>query len=129
MTATKSLTVTWLILCIIFQQNTSQAAEEIAQLKGEIATTRAEFEKKIKDLEAALSTSTKENAQLKKTPEDQESSWKTRLTSAEQKLGESQESLQNITSKIGEMVKAIWGTFTRNLLHIPVSCIIIMVCS
>ena len=98
----------------------SQAAEEITQLKGEIATARAGFEKKIKDLEAALSTSTKENAQLKKALEDQENSWKTRLTSSEQKLGESQESLQNITNKIGEMVKAIWGTFTRNLLHIPI---------
>ena len=57
---------------------------------------------------------------MKKALEDQEDSWKTRLASAEQKLGESQESLQNITSKIGEMVKAIWGTFTRNLLRIPV---------
>ena len=92
----------------------SQANEEITQLKEEIATTRAGFEKKIKELEAALSTTTKENAEIKKALEDQEDSWKTRIASAEQKLGESQESLQNITNKIGEMIKAIWGTFTKN---------------
>ena len=75
-----------------------------------MATSRAEFEKKIKDLEAALATTSKDNAELKKNLEEQEESWKTRLTSAEQKLGESQKNLQNITNRIGEMVKAIWGT-------------------
>ena len=76
-----------------------------------MATSRAEFEKKIKDLEAALANTAKDNAELKQTLEKQEENWKTRLTTAEQKLGESQENLQNITNRIGAMVKAIWGTF------------------
>ena len=54
-----------------------------------MAASRAEFEKKIKDLEAALATSAKDNAELKQTLEKQEESWKTRLNTAEQKLGES----------------------------------------
>ena len=76
-----------------FQKSTSQATEEITQLKEEIATSRARFEKKIRDHEAALATTTKDNAEMKKKLEEQEDSWKTRLTSAEQKLGESQEAL------------------------------------
>ena len=72
-----------------------------------MAASRAKFEKKIKDLEAALATTTKENAELKQTLEKQEETWKTRLTTAEQKLGESQENLQNITNRIGAMVKEI----------------------
>ena len=54
-----------------------------------MAATRAEFEKKIKDLEAALAKTAKDNAELKQNLEKQEESWKTRLTTAEQKLGES----------------------------------------
>ena len=76
-----------------------------------MATSKAEFEKKVKDLEAALSKTTTENSELKQILEKQEEDWKTRLTTAEQKLGESQESLQNITNMIGAMVKAIWGMF------------------
>ena len=48
-----------------------------------MATSRAEFEKKIKDLEAALATTTKDNAELRQNLEKQEESWKTRLTTAE----------------------------------------------
>ena len=110
-TAPKSSTVTWLTLLMNLQKSTSQASGEIAQLKEEMAASRAEFEKKMKDLEAALATTAKDNAELKQNLEKQEESWKTRLTTAEQKLGESQESLQNITNRIGAMVKAIWGTF------------------
>ena len=86
-----------------------------------MAISRAGFENKIKDLEAALSTATKENAEMKMTLEKQEDSWKTRLTTAEQKLGESQEALQNITNWIGKMVKAIWGMFIKSLSYIPLS--------
>ena len=75
-----------------------------------MATSKANFEKKIKDLEASLAKAASENSELKKSLEKQEEDWKTRLTTAEQKLGESQESLQNITNRIGAMVKAIWGT-------------------
>ena len=82
---------------------------ELAQLKEEMATSKAKFEKKLKDLEAALAKTSTENSELKQTLEKQEKDWKTRLATDEQKLGESQESLQNITSRIGAMVKAIWG--------------------
>ena len=109
--APKSLTVTWFTLLIIFQKSTSQASGELAQLKEEMATSKAEFEKKVKELEATLAKTTAENSELKQTLEKQEKDWKTRLATAKQKLGESQESLQNITSRIGAMVKAIWGTF------------------
>ena len=103
------------------QKSTSQATGEIAQLKEEMATSRAEFEKKIKDLEAALATTSKENAELKKNLEKQEESWKTRLTTAEQELGESQEAIKNITNRIGEMVKAIWGTVYEDPLTYPLN--------
>ena len=86
-----------------------------------MAASKAEFEKKIKDLEAALATTAKDNAELKQNLEKQEKSWKTLLTTAEKKLGESQENLQNITNRIGEMVKAIWGTFTEILVQILLS--------
>ena len=99
------------------QKNTSQASGEIAQLKEEMVASKAEFERKIKDLEAALATTTKDNAELKQTLEKQEESWKTRLTTTEQKLGESQENLQNLTNRIGAMVKSIWGTFLLNSLY------------
>ena len=58
-----------------------------------MVVSKAEFEKKIKDLEAALANTAKDNAELKQTLEKQEESWKTRLTTAEKKLGESQENL------------------------------------
>ena len=115
--APKSLTVTWLSLLINFQKSTSQASGELAQLKEEMAASKAEFEKKVKDLEAALAKTTTENSELKQTLEKQEEDWKTRLTTAEQKLGESQENLQNLTNRIGAMVKSIWGTCLLNPLH------------
>ena len=108
--APKSLTVTWLTLFINFQKSTSQASEELAQLKEEMAASKAEFEKKVQELEATLAKTTTENSELKQTLEKQEEDWKTRLTTTEQKLGESQENLQNITNWIGAMVKAIWST-------------------
>ena len=99
-----------------FQKSTSQASGDLAQLKEEMAASKAEFEKRVKDLEAALAKTTTENSELKQTLEKQEEDWKTRLTTGEQKLGESEENLQNITSRIGAMVKAIWGTcFTETL--------------
>ena len=108
--APKSLTVTWLTSLMNLQKSTSQASGELTQLKEEMAVSKAKFEKKIKDLEAALAKTTTENSELKQTLEKQEENWKTRLTTAEQKLGKSQESLQNLTNRIGAMVKAIWGT-------------------
>ena len=115
--APKSLTVTWLTLLINFQKSTSQASGELAQLKEEMAASKAEFEKKIKDLEAALAKTTTENSELKQTLEKQEEDWKTRHNTVEQKLGEYQESLQNLTNRIGAMVKAIWGTCLLNPLY------------
>ena len=102
-----------------FQKSTSQASRELAQLKEDMAASRAEFEKKIKDLEAALANTTKDNAELRQTLKKQEESWKTRLTTDEQKLGESQENLQSITNRIGEMVKAIWGIVHGDLFTYP----------
>ena len=75
-----------------------------------MATSKANFEKKVKELEASLAKATSENSELKQSLEKQEEDWKTRLTTAEQKLGESEENLRNITSRIESMVKAIWGT-------------------
>ena len=76
-----------------------------------MATSKANFEKKIKDLEASLAQAASENSELKKSLEKQEEEWKTRLATAESKLGESEGKLQSITSRIGLMAKAIWGTF------------------
>ena len=76
-----------------------------------MATSKANFEKKIKDLEASLAQAASENSELKKSLEKQEEDWKTRLAVAESKLGEFEEKLLNITSRIGLMAKAIWGTF------------------
>ena len=76
-----------------------------------MATSKADFEKKIKDLEASLAKAASENSELKKSLEKQEEEWKTRLATAESKLGESEGKLQSITSRIGLMAKAIWGTF------------------
>ena len=75
-----------------------------------MATSKADFEKKVKDLEASLAKAASENSELKKSLEKQEEDWKTRLATAEQKLGESEENLRNVTSRIESMVKAIWGT-------------------
>ena len=111
--APKSLTVTWLILYIsfffFFQKSTSQVTGEVAQLKDEIASTKTTFEQRIKDLEASLKKATSENAELKKSMKTQEEEWKTRLATAESKLGESEGKLQALNDRIGLMAKNIWG--------------------
>ena len=109
--APKSLTVTWLTLCILFQKSTSQASGEVTQLKEEMATSKATFEQRIKDLEASLEKATSENSELKKSLQKQEEEWKTRLATAESKFGESQGKLQTINDRIGLMAKNIWGMF------------------
>ena len=76
-----------------------------------MANSKANFEKKIKDLEASLEKATSENDELKKSLEKQEGDWKTRLTTAELKLGESEGKLRSIIDRIGLMAKAIGGTF------------------
>ena len=76
-----------------------------------MATSKADFEKKIKDLEASLAKAASENSELKKSLEKQEEDWKTRLATAESKLGESEGKLLSITNRIGLMAKAIWGMF------------------
>ena len=78
-----------------------------------MAASKANFEKKVKDLEASLTKAASENSELKKSLEKQEEEWKTRLATTESKLGESEENLRNITSRIELMVKAIWGTLIR----------------
>ena len=75
-----------------------------------MAASKANFEKKVKDLEASLAKAASENSELKKSLEKQEKDWETRLGTAETKLGESEENLCNVTSRIELMVKAIWGT-------------------
>ena len=109
--APKSLTVTWLTLVLIFQKSTSQVSGELAQLKEEMAASKANFEKKVKDLEASLAKAASENSELKQSLEKQDKDWETRLATAEKKLGESEENLRGVTSRIELMVKAIWGTF------------------
>ena len=76
-----------------------------------MATSKANFEKRIKDLEASLAQAASENSELKKSLEKQEEEWKTRLATAESKLGESQGKLQAINDRIGLMAKNIWGMF------------------
>ena len=76
-----------------------------------MATSKANFEKKIKDLKASLAKATSENSELKKSLEKQEEEWKTRLATAESKLGESEGKLRSIIDRIGLMAKAIWGMF------------------
>ena len=76
-----------------------------------MATAKANFEKKIKDLEASLEKATSKNCELKKSLEKQEEEWKTRIATAELKLGESEGKLLNLTSRIGHMAKSIWGMF------------------
>ena len=105
--APKSLTVTWLTLLYVFQKSTSQVSGELSQLKDEMATSKADFEKKIKDLEASLAKAASENSELKKSLKKQEEDWKTRLATAESKLGKSEEELRNVTGRIELMVKSI----------------------
>ena len=95
---------------MFFQKSTSQMSGELAQLKEEMATSKADFEKKVKDLEASLAKAASENSELKQSLEKQEKDWETRLATTEKKLGESEENLRNVTSRIELMVKAIWGT-------------------
>ena len=75
-----------------------------------MATSNADFENKIKDLEASLARAASENSELKKSLEKQEEEWKTRLATAESNLGESEKKLNNLTDRIGLMAKVIWGT-------------------
>ena len=108
--APKSLTVTWLTLCIsLFLQKSTSQAGEVSQLKDELAASKAVFEKRIKDLEASLKKATSENAELKKSMKTQEEEWKTQLATAESKLGESEGKLQALNDRIGLMAKNIWG--------------------
>ena len=74
-----------------------------------MATSKADFEKKIQDLEASLEKATSENSELKKSLKKQEEEWKTRLATAESKLGESEKKLHSLTDRIGLMAKVIWG--------------------
>ena len=74
-------------------------------------TSKVTFEKRIKDLEASLAQAASENSELKKSLKKQEEEWKTRLATAESKLGESQGKLQSISDRIGLMAKNIWGMF------------------
>ena len=82
-----------------------------------MATSKANFEKKIKDLEASLEKATSENCELKKSLEKKEEDWKTRLATAELKLGESEGKLLTLTSRIGLMAKSIWGTFNEPFIN------------
>ena len=74
-----------------------------------MATSKATFEKRIKELEASLSQAGSENQKLEKSLEKQEEEWKTRLATAETKLGESEKKLHSLTDRIGLMAKVIWG--------------------
>ena len=74
-----------------------------------MATSKATFEKRIKDLEASLEKASSENLELKKSLKKQEGEWKTRLATAESNLGESEKKLNSLTDRIGLMAKVIWG--------------------
>ena len=74
-----------------------------------MAISKATFEKRIKELEASLSQAASENQKLEKSLEKQEEEWKTRLATAESKLGESEKKLNSLTDRIGLMAKVIWG--------------------
>ena len=93
----------------MFQKSTSQVTGEVAQLKEEMASSKATFEQRIKDLEASLEKATSENSELKKSMQKQEEEWKTRLATAESKFGESEGKLQALNDRIGLMAKNIWG--------------------
>ena len=75
-----------------------------------MATSKAMFEKRIKELEASLAQATSENQKLKESLGKQEEEWKTRLATAESNLGESEKKLNSLTDRIGLMAKVIWGT-------------------
>ena len=75
-----------------------------------MATSKATFEKRIKELEASLAQATSENQKLKESLGKQEEEWKTRLATAESNLGESEKKLNSLTDRIGLMAKVIWGT-------------------
>ena len=96
-------------LFFFFQKSTSQVTGEVAQLKEEIANSKATFEQRIKDLEASLEKATSENSELKKSMQKQEEEWKTRLATTESKFGESEGKLQALNDRIGLMAKNIWG--------------------
>ena len=100
-----------LVHLFIFQKSTSQTSGEVAQLKEEMASSKATFEQRIKDVEASLGKATSENSELKKSMQKQEEEWKTRLAAAESKFGESEGKLQAINDRIGLMAKNIWGMF------------------
>ena len=100
-----------LVYLFIFQKSTSQTSGEVAQLKEEMASSKATFEQRIKDLESSLEKATSENSELKKSMQKQEEEWKTRLATAESKFGESEGKLQAINDRIGLMAKNIWGMF------------------
>ena len=98
-----------LVHLFMFQKSTSQVTGEVAQLKEEMASSKATFEQRIKDLEASLEKATSENSELKKSMQKQEEEWKTRLATAESKFGESEGKLQALNDRIGLMAKNIWG--------------------
>ena len=75
-----------------------------------MATSKAMFEKRIKELEASLAQAASENQKLKESLGKQEEEWKTRLATAESNLGESEKKLNSLTDRIGLMAKVIWGT-------------------
>ena len=74
-----------------------------------MATSKATFEKRIKELEASLVQAASENQKLKESLGKQEEEWKTRLATAESNLGESEKKLNSLTDRIGLMAKVIWG--------------------
>ena len=74
-----------------------------------MADSKANFENRIKDLEASLEEATSENSKLKKSMKSQEEEWKIQLATAESKLGESEGKLQALHDRIGLMAKNIWG--------------------
>ena len=73
-----------------------------------MASSKATFEQRVKNLEASLEKATSENSELKKSMKDQEENWKTQLATAESKLGESEGKLQALSDRIGLMAKNIW---------------------
>ena len=79
-----------------------------------MATSKATFEKRIKDLEASLAQAASENSKLKKSLEKQEEEWKTRLATAESKLGESEGKLQSITTELDLWLR-LYGVCFDNL--------------
>ena len=79
-----------------------------------MANSTAIFEQKIKDLEASLKKATSENSELKKSMKTQEEEWKTRLATAESKLGESEGKLQALNDRLVSWPKT-YGVYLDNL--------------